>query len=83
MSLQETDCNPQQIVKELYEVLKTSSHVGKYNLLVLETAEAIIIEGSVDTFYQKQIVAHLVVKHLKSRYGDKFEFVNEVRVRKS
>lgn len=68
---------------QLIQTAITQAHVRGYRLTVLELAEGIVIQGTVGSYYHKQLAQEAAMKLLKdqSPQGFRLHLKNEIEVR--
>jgi hypothetical protein len=73
----------QPLADQLQEILKQCPHVKGYKLSVMELPHAIVIGGTVTSYYHKQVAQEAVVKHLKPKMeqGLRLMLKNEIVVK--
>jgi len=57
----------QPLAEQLQAVLKQCPHVKGYTLSVMELPHAVVIGGTVSSYYHKQVAQEAVAKHLKPK----------------
>ena len=72
----------QPLADQLQAVLKQCPHVKQYKLSVMELPHAVVIGGTVTSYFHKQIAQEAVVKHLKPKLaqGLRLMLKNEIVV---
>lgn len=78
----ETSGTEETLADQLQAVLKLCPHVRQYKLSVMEFPHAVVIGGTVASYFHKQIAQEAVVKHLKPKLaqGLRLMLKNEIVV---
>lgn len=70
------------LAEQLQAVLKQCPHVKGYKLSVMELPHAVVIGGTVSSYYHKQVAQEAVLRHLKLKIeqGLRLMLKNEIIV---